>query len=281
MFRRMTVTRAGRLHVEYLAAPFGAVVTGLQWGPPDQQTVRQLTILLRSRLLLIFRGQLSPTHEQLDEFFGAFGRLVLQTYDGAFHYGTFDGDETKTVHRRQNQNYVVNGADGTAELVWHSDQSHRPQLKKLSLLEAVQCEGDVVPTEFRDMYVAFETLPAQLRFRLQHKQCTFFDPRQPSPLEWPRLADAMHPVFTSHPDSARIALFVNDFTARIVGFSEEESAQLLAELHAHAASHAPRLSHAWRVGDIVAWDNVGLQHRRAAMPPGQVRVLRQFEGLAE
>jgi taurine dioxygenase len=276
------MTRApSRLTTEYLAAPFGVVVRGVEWGRPDDQTVRGLTTLLRSKLLLVFRGQRSPAHEELDEFFGAFGRLVLQTYDGTFHYGTFDDDEQKTVHRKHEQNYVVNGANGASELVWHSDQSHRPQLKKLSLLEAMRCEGDVVPTEFRDMYVAYETLPAQLKFRLQNKQCVFFDPRQPSPAERPRLADAMHPVFTPHPDSGRVALYVNDFTARIVGFSQEESADLLAELREHTATHAPRLSHAWQQGDIVAWDNVGLQHRRDAMPPGQVRVLRQFEGLAE
>lgn len=266
---------------QYLAAPFGVIVSGIEWGRPDEQTVRELTIMLRSRLLLVFRGQRSPSHGELDEFFGAFGRLVLDTYDGAFHYGTFDDNEQKTVHRKQNQNYVVNGVNGASELVWHSDQSHRPQLKKLSLLEALRCAGEVVPTEFRDMYVACETLPAQLRFRLQHKQCVFFDPRQPSPLERPRLADAMHPVFTPHPESGRVSLYVNDFTARIVGFSETESADLLAELREHTDRHAPRLVHAWQQGDIVAWDNVGLQHRRDAMPPGQVRVLRQFEGLAE
>jgi taurine dioxygenase len=265
----------------YLEAPFGVVVEGIEWGRPDPDTVRELTTLLRSKLLVVFRGQSSPTHDELDEFFSAFGRLVLQTYDGTFHYGTFNDDEQQTVHRKQEENYVVNVAAGTNELVWHSDQSHRPQLKKLSLLEAIQCEGEVVPTEFRDMYVAHETLPAELRFRLQSKQCVFFDPRQPSPAERPRLADAMHPVFTAHPDSGRVALFVNDFTARIVGFSEAESADLLAELREHAALNAPRFAHNWRAGDIVAWDNIGLQHRRDAMPPGQIRVLRQFEGLAE
>jgi taurine dioxygenase len=277
----MTLTARTALQYRYLEAPFGVVVEGLEWGRPDPDTVRELTTLLRSKLLVVFRGQTSPTHDQLDEFFGAFGRLVLQTYDGTFHYGTFNDDEQQTVHRKQDQNYVVNVAAGTNELVWHSDQSHRPQLKKLSLLEAIQCEGEVVPTEFRDMYVAYETLPAQLRFRLQAKQCVFFDPRQPSPAERPRLADAMHPVFTAHPDSGRVALFVNDFTARIVGFSEAESADLLAELREHTAVNAQRLSHSWRAGDIVAWDNIGLQHRRDAMRPGQIRVLRQFEGLAE
>jgi alpha-ketoglutarate-dependent taurine dioxygenase len=277
----MAVLSRSRLRCEYLDAPFGAVVYGLEWGAPDPETVRRLTALWRSRLLLVFRGQPSPTHAELDEFFAPFGNLVLNTHDGSFHSGTFNDDEQQTVHRKQDQNYVVNVAGGSSELVWHSDQSHRPQLKILSLLEAVEVVGEVVPTEFRDMYVAHETLPAELRFRLQNKQCVYFDPRQPSPEERPRLADAMHLVFTPHPHSGRVSLFVNDFTRRIVGFGESESAELIAALREHTEQNAPRLSHAWQPGDIVCWDNVGLQHRRDAMPPGQLRKLRQYEGVAE
>lgn len=277
----MTASTQVKLSVQYLNAPFGAVVEGLEWGAPDAKTVRQLTVLLRSKLLLVFRGQSSPTHEQLDEFFAAFGRLVLQSYDGTFHYGTFADDQKETVYRKREQNYVANPAAGANELVWHSDQSHRPQLKVLSVLEGMKIEGLVVPTEFRDMYVGYETLPAELRFRLQNKQCVFYDPRQPSPEERPRLADAMHLVFTPHPHSGRVSLFVNDFTRRIVGFSESESDELLAQLREHAETSAPHFQHTWQEGDLVIWDNVGLQHRRDPMPPGQVRVLRQYEGVAE
>jgi taurine dioxygenase len=270
-----------RLQRTYLDAPFGVVVEGLEWGRPSPDTVREITGLLRSRLLVVFRGQQSPTHEQLDEFFGAFGNLVLRTYDGSFHYGTFDDDLRNVVTRQQDQNYVANPQAGANELVWHSDQSHRPQLKILSVLEGVEIVGEVVPTEFRDMYVACETLPLELRSRLVNKMCVFFDPRQPSPEERPRLADSMHLVLTPHPQSGRVALYPNDFTRRIVGFSERESDELLATLRAHVDVSAPRLRHQWQQGDLVVWDNVGLQHRRDAMPAGQLRKLRQYEGVAE
>lgn len=277
----MSAPARTRLKYTYLPAPFGVVVEGLQWGRPDPDVVRELTALSRSKLLIVFRGQVSPTHEQLDEFFGAFGNLVLESYDGSYHYGTFDDDRRNVVTRHEQQNYVINPAAGANELVWHSDQSHRPQLKIMSLLEAIEIEGDVIPTEFRDMYVAYETLPAELKFALNNKMCVFFDPRQPSPEEHPRLADSMHLVFTPHPHSGRIALYPNDFTRRIVGFSAQRSDDLLAQLREHIELNAPRLVHQWRQGDIVAWDNVGLQHRRDPMPAGQLRKLRQYEGLAE
>ena len=265
----------------HLQAPFGTVVEGLKWGKPSEETVRQLTMMLRSRLLLVFRGQEQADREKLDEFFSAFGRLMSETYDGAFHYGTFTDDKTQFVQRRENQNYIVNVEGGTSELVWHCDQSHRPQLKIISVLEALACDDHVTPTEFRDMYVAYETLPRDLRMTLQNRQCVFFDPRLPGPDQQPRLADAMHLVFTPHPQSGRVALYVNDYTYRIVGFSLEESAELIKQLKAHADQYAPRVVHEWRQGDLVVWDNVGLQHRRGPVPAGQLRTLRQYEGVAE
>lgn len=265
----------------YLPAPFGVIVEGLRWGKPSEETVRELTVMLRSRLLLVFRGQEAPDRAQLDEFFSAFGRLMIETYDGTYHYGTFTDDEKETVQRRDNQNYIVNVDGGTSELVWHSDQSHRPQLKILSVLEAIACDEQVTPTQFRDMYVAYESLPRDLKTTLQNRQCVFFDPRIPGPDVQPRLADAMHLVFTPHPVSGRVALYPNDFTRRIVGFSLEESAELLARLAAHAEQCAPRLDHHWQQGDLVVWDNVGLQHRRDPVPAGQLRTLRQYEGVAE
>jgi taurine dioxygenase len=165
--------------------------------------------------------------------------------------------------------------------VWHNDQSHRPMLKVVSVLEALEVEPGVVPTEFRDTYTAYETLPRGLRSELEHRQIIYFDPRLPPPSELPRLADAMHPVFTPHPHTGRRALFVNDFADRVAGINREESDPMLAALRAHITADAPRYVHQWRSGDIVVWDNIGVQHRRDAVTGGLRRHMRQYGGLAE
>lgn len=277
----MTTTDTTTLTFTALDAPFGAEVRGLTWDDPSPDTVAAITRWLRSKLLLVLRGQESPTREQLDGFFRHFGRLQLDTYDGAFHYGTFSDASTEFVQRRENTNYVVNVEYGAEELPWHNDQSHRPQLKVISVLEALEVEESATPTEFRDMYVAYELLPIELRARLATKQGVFFNPRQPPPSEQPRLADAMHLVFTPHPHSGRVALYVNGYTQRIAGLDLDDSDRLLAELRDHAEQHAPRYVHQWRNGDLVMWDNVGLQHRRPHVAVGERRTLRQYEGVAE
>jgi alpha-ketoglutarate-dependent taurine dioxygenase len=275
-------------------APFGVQVSGIDWSPPDDDTVRILTVALRRHLLLVLRGQPSPTDGELDAFLRRFGRLVLDTEDGAAHYRSHLRSDAPAsemalasfeyMHRdadnRGSTRYDP-GADGASELVWHNDQSHRPMLKVLSVFEALEVDDDVVPTEFRDTYTAFEMLPAAVRTQLEHKQVVYYDPRQPGPDELPRLADAMHPVFTAHPHTGRRALYVNDFADRIVGLTHAESAARLAELRCHLDATAPRYAHRWRTGDLVLWDNIGLQHRRDAVPGGQRRRMRQHGGVAE
>jgi taurine dioxygenase len=275
-------------------APFGVEVRGITWERPDADTVRLLTAALRRYLLLVLRGQPSPTEDELDDFFRAFGRLVLDTEDGKAHYSghrNLGGPasalarEMVAYQHRSVENtgstYYDPGAEGASELVWHNDQSHRPMLKVVSVLEALEVEPGVVPTEFRDTYTAYETLSRERRSELEHRQVIYFDPRLPSPAELPRLADAMHPVFTPHPHTGRRALFVNDFADRIAGVDRHESDPLLAELRDHLSSSAPRYTHHWRTGDLVVWDNIGVQHRRDAVTGGLRRHMRQYGGLAE
>ena len=275
-------------------APFGVEVCGVTWCRPDAETVRLLTAALRRCLLLVLRGQVPPSEAQLDEFFRGFGRLVLDTEDGLAHYSGHRNlggpasalaQEMVAYQHRSLENtgstYYDPGPEGASELVWHNDQSHRPMLKVVSVLEALEVEPGVVPTEFRDTYTAYETLPRALRSELEHRQIIYFDPRLPPPSELPRLADAMHPVFTPHPHTGRRALFVNDFADRVAGINREESDPMLAALRAHITADAPRYVHQWRSGDIVVWDNIGVQHRRDAVTGGLRRHMRQYGGLAE
>ena len=277
-------------------APFGVEVNGVDWARTGNhgEAVRLLTLALRRHQLLILRGQPSPSESQLDTFLRRFGRLVLDTEDGAAHYaGHLNRSGPASEMAVASKQYMLRsadntgstryspGEDGISELVWHNDQSHRPMLKVLSVFEALDVEPGVVPTQFRDMYTAYEAMPAGQRSALEHRQVVYFDPRMPGPEEIPRLADAAHPIFLPHPHTGRRALYVNDFADRIVGLNREESDIVLNDIRAHIDTTAPRYFHAWRSGDLLLWDNIGLQHRRDAVPGNQRRVMRQHGGLAE
>jgi taurine dioxygenase len=55
----------------------------------------------------------------------------------------------------------------------------------------------------------------------------------------------------------------------------------MAWLRDFSEENAPRYDHHWEKGDLLVWDNVGLQHRRDHMGPGKTRVMRVYEGVAE
>jgi len=274
-------TSENTLKFEHLDAPLGIVVQGINWDEPAADEVRLLNQALRRHLLVVFRGQPSPSRDQLDKFFGRFGNILLKTFDGSFHYNTFSHDQKMEIHRRDDGNYIMNTTAGTSELVWHQDQFHRPQLKKISVLEAIDFQEGAAPTYFRDVYTAYELLPPELRYRLENKQAVALDPKLPSPTEMPRLGDAMHPVFTPHPDSGRRALCINEYTWRIAGMQQTESDKLIKELLEFIELNAPFYAHQWKSGDLVAWDNVGLQHRRPSSGPEYRRAMRVYEGIAE
>jgi taurine dioxygenase len=269
-------------------------VNGIAWVRPDPETVRLLTLALRRHLLILFRGQPSPSEPELDDFFRGFGRLVLDTTDGKFHYRKhLDQTGPASALMQENRHNIQRAADntgstyyqpseyGASELVWHTDQAHKPQLKLISCLEAIDFEPNAVPTHFRDMYTAYEMLPRELRGELEFRQLAFYDPRLPGPEEQPRLADAMHPLFMPHPQTGRRALYSNDSVDRIIGMERPDSDRMLARLQQHTDCNAPMYTHHWHSGDLIIWDNIGLHHRRNAVPPNQRRRLRQHGGVAE
>jgi len=274
------------LTYEPLDAPFGVVVRGIEWrdGPPDPEVVAELTRAMRRHLVLVFRGQPSPSHDRANAFWSGFGPLVMDTPDGQFHYSRFSTEKAvnNVLRNKDGGNLVVAGDEGMVELGWHNDQSHKPQFKKISVLENVRFGEGAVPTAFRDMYTVCELLPAEIRARLEGKQGIFLDPRLPGPDKLPRLCDAMHPVLAAHPDSGRRAVFGSDWTMfRIAGMSEADSKSMIAWLRDFALENAPYYEHFWQEGDICVWDNFGVQHRRDHQEPGVERIMRLHEGVAE
>ena len=290
----LNVPAGSKLKFSSLAdAPFGVEVTGVDWSRPDAEMARLIHIALRRHLLLVLRSKASPTEEQLDEFFRGLGRLVLDTEDGKAHYAEHLGKGPASKEKLAMKDFLQRsadnkgstlynpGAEGISELAWHNDQYHKPMLKVVSVFEALDVEAGVIPTEFRDMYTAYEMLPADLRSELEHKNIIYFDPRLPGPQDMPRLCDSMHPVFQPHPHSGRKSLLVNDFSDRIAGLNRADSDALLQRLREHADASAPKYVHQWTSGDMAVWDNIGLQHRRDAVPGRQKRNMRQYGGLAE
>jgi alpha-ketoglutarate-dependent 2,4-dichlorophenoxyacetate dioxygenase len=63
------------------------------------------------------------------------------------------------------------------------------------------------------------------------------------------------------PQSGRKALYLASHAVNILGFSKEESNELLNELMEFATQRQFVYTHRWRVHDLVMWDNRCTMHR--------------------
>ena len=165
-------------------------------------------------------------------------------------------------------------ADSSVGRLWHSDQSFIPYPALGSALYGVTCPPEGADTLFADSYKALETLPANLRRRVEglhgvHSFAYYYeglrerDPSQPPLTEERRKAypDVLHPAVRRHPRTGREALYVNP--AYMTGFAElpgEEGLVLMEELFAHQIREEFVHAHKWREGDLVMWQNVGVIH---------------------
>jgi taurine dioxygenase len=179
------------------------------------------------------------------------------------------------------------GVLGDAEVVWHSDNSYRETPLAASMLYAIEIPAQGGATGFVNMYLALETLPADLRKaiegrRLKH-DATYnsagvlrrgFQPTndvRAAPGPW-------HPIVRTHPQSAHDALYLGRRpNAYIEGLSIEDSEALLNTLWTHATRPEVAWHHTWRRGDVLVWDNRCVMHHRNPFDPAARRVMHRIQ----
>ena len=77
------------------------------------------------------------------------------------------------------ENGVAIGALGAYEAIWHTDMSYNPEPPIGSALYALEVPPAGGDTGFANMYLAYETLPEELRRRVEGRLCRHeFEPQQ-------------------------------------------------------------------------------------------------------
>jgi taurine dioxygenase len=182
---------------------------------------------------------------------------------------------------------------GSMEVVWHSDNSYIEKPPAGSCLYSLEVPAKSGHTSFNNQYLAYETLPADLKRAIQGRRSIQDSTRNSAGVPRPgaqlpeRPADVPgphHPLVRIHPETGKPALYLGRRRAYpsqyILGLSEEESEKLLDRLWAHATQDKLKWTHHWKVGDLVVWDNRCAMHYRDPVDPTQRRVMwrTQFQG---
>jgi taurine dioxygenase len=188
-------------------------------------------------------------------------------------------------------NVMVNGEPigslGAGEAVWHTDMSYLDVPPMASMLYALEVPPSGGNTSFCSMYAVYDALPDQVKRRIANLKIKHdgtynsggYLRQGVAATDDPRTSPgAVHPLVCTHPDTGRRMLYLGRRrNAYLVGLELAESEALLDELWEFVARPEFAWEHAWRVGDLVLWDNRCTMHRRDPFDASARRVMHRTQ----
>jgi taurine dioxygenase len=285
------------LDITPTGAALGAKVRGIDLSRDIPGDVRDaLRQAWADHLILQFRGQ-TLTDDQLVEASKVFGGVQVagsrKFYEAGGHApGTYHlarlPEITMVTNIGPDGNPVEkNDGLGSLEVDWHSDNSYVEVPPAGSLLYSLDVpENGGGETSFSNQYMAYETLPEDLKRAIEGKyqihDCSrnsagVLRPSATLPTRWEDVTGPTHPLVRVHPATGRKALYLGRRRTPpgnyIVGMPYEQSQALLEKLWAHATQWKFAWTHDWQIGDAILWDNRCALHHRKAIDTSQCRVM--------
>lgn len=271
--------------IRKLSPACGAEIVGLDIGETlPQQTIDDIRAAWNEHIVLVFRGQELTEPQQL-AFAARFGELGArkQAPDALRH-------RTEGVEQIDNRVLLVSnkmvdgkpvGAFGDGDMWYHIDSGYSERPYKYTFLYGVELPSWGGNTLFSNTYAAYDALPRAMKDKLAGRKALHIH-------QYERRARVdisgdisgsphwFHPVFVTHPETRRKALFVDRLmTRRIEGLDPEDSEETLAFLYDHVEKREFVYEHEWRLGDFVMWDNRCSVHGRTYFPETENRLLRR------
>ena len=276
-----------RSHITILPATdaFGAEVQGLDLRTLDTNDFSTIYRVWLHHSVLLFRGQVL-TDDDLIAFSKRFGELdwaPIQESGRRF----VEGHPEIYVVSNVIKDGVPIGSLGAGEATWHTDMSYLEDPPKASILYALDVPPTGGNTYFTNMYRAYESLPEELKQRIDHltlkhdgtynsggyvrQGVTAADDPVTSP-------GNIHPLVCTHPETNRRVLYLGRRrNAYVNGLSLSDSESLLDQLWSYATQEEFAWHNQWRVGDLVLWDNRCTMHRRDPFDASSRRVMHRTQ----
>jgi alpha-ketoglutarate-dependent taurine dioxygenase len=263
------------LEIRPLRPDFGAVVTGVEPTAPLPPDIRR-----RLKAAFDTRGLLLFPELGVEARFQTWLAEMLAGDDGV------DPDRIQVHEKFQVSNYNENSAAPFGRLLFHHESMWAEDACKVASLYGKEVEQPSVPTLFVSAENAWNTLPADLRARVEgrfalHCQDATSQRRRNTSdvltVTFPVKELLRLPIGYRHPRNGQTVLYVCPLgTHHIEGMDDEEGETLLEALFDHLYAEENVYAHPWREGDLAIWDNVTVQHGRPNVEfKGQVRILRK------
>jgi alpha-ketoglutarate-dependent 2,4-dichlorophenoxyacetate dioxygenase len=281
--------------IRQLAPTFAGEVTGVDCR--ERLTADAVTAIhagMAEYAVLVFRGQLLTDDEQL-RFTRHLGELE-ETRGGTLgniHFRTDREVRNLGVGIKDFSNLGPGGAPLStngrayafklADQLWHSDSSFNAIPASYSLLSGRSVVSWGGNTEFADMRAAYDALNDRTKAEIEDLVCLHSNMYSRGKLGLAEFSDEERAMFKPvrqrlvrrHPLSGRKSLFLSAHAGEIEGMPTPQARTLLLDLTEFATHDRFVYSHAWRVNDLVIWDNRSTMHRGRRFDPGEARDIRQ------
>jgi alpha-ketoglutarate-dependent 2,4-dichlorophenoxyacetate dioxygenase len=246
----------------------------------DDDSLQSIRAGMDEHAVLVFRDQKFSDAEQL---------AFAERFDGKLHRKTGAsvlsknrlGDEALTdISNLDQDGRILPQSDRRrayqlGNRLWHTDASFQDPPGRYSMLFARIVPPVAADTEFADLRAAYDALDEGTRKKIEglraHHSIAYsretlgFDFSEE---EKNRLKGAEHPLVRTNRRTGRRSLYLASHASRIIGWPVPEGRLLLRELIEHATQPQFVYRHAWRVGDLVIWDNLATMHRGKAYDDG-------------
>ncbi|MDH3665911.1 MAG: TauD/TfdA family dioxygenase [Paracoccaceae bacterium] len=251
------------LAIQPISGALGAEVSGIDLARMDEAAFAAIHQAFLDHQLLVFRGQgLAPAD------YVALARRFGAPAEYPFAKGLEGFPEITMIAKEADQTSNFGG-------MWHSDTTYKPDPPKATMLKAVETPPAGGDTLFACQYRAYETLSDGMKAVLRGLKGVSSSAKNASALRTAHLATgsmsasekaadvltASHPAVRRHPETGRLALYVNrSHTVAFEGMTEAESAPLLDYLFEHQVQPEFTARVRWEPGTVVIWDNRCMQH---------------------
>jgi taurine dioxygenase len=274
----MTKTKA-RFDVVPLTQHIGAELRGIDLRTkPDDATIRAIYQAWLDHLVIIFPDQNLSQEDLLrvTNYFGENGEVSRPPK--YFPKGYFNILSGIMMISNIRENGEPIGALPDGEMMFHHDMIHAEVPSKATLLYSIEIPSTGGNTLFASGYAAYETLDPEVRGRLEGRKAlhhyNYGSTIKGDNKGVEAFGENMHPVFRTHEDTGRKAVYVNRLmTVKVLDMPEGESDRLLNAVFDHSEKPEFVYEHVWRKGDLLLWDNRCSSHARTDFPSTERRLM--------